>query len=461
MQDKLALAQKYRPLLFKDVLGQDSIIKVLKNILKNKKFSSPFMFVGIFGGGKTTLARIFARAILCKNLTSDYEPCNECSSCKSFLAGSNIAYTEIDAASNSGVDSIRKIREDANFKALGDHERKVVTIDECHSISRQGNEALLKQLEDNTTNQVYIFCTTAPESMHETVRSRCFEFQLNKNTSEDISNRLTYICDKEQIVYEKEAIDTIASFTSPHVRDAIKSLDYLSNFGEVSKQVVFEHFNLSLDSEYLKILISLKNNPAESMEILYKVILKTDINSIYDGLLNSTIKTIKLTYNINEFKNKEQLDLGKALLDTYKEDLTNILEELLKRNKYADHLTLKSDLILLNKKLNTTFTQTVYTTKKEIPSVIKENNLDIKNQEGKENKEELIDTADLDKTSEIFKRYKSLPPSLALKINKGKKSSSLNSSFSVELRQDIKDYKQNIPKRDVKSYMESKIKGSR
>ena len=146
------LTQKYRPLLFKEVLDQENIIKVLKSIIKNKKYSSPFLFAGFFGGGKTTLARIFARAILCKNLTEDQEPCNKCESCKSFLDGTNIAYLEIDAASNSGVDSIRKLKEESNYKVLGDFDKKVIVIDESHSISRQGNEALLKQLAAREMN---------------------------------------------------------------------------------------------------------------------------------------------------------------------------------------------------------------------------------------------------------------------------------------------------------------------
>jgi len=184
MQD-ISFAQKYRPLLFSEVLGQEPISIVLKNILKQKKFSSPFMFSGSFGSGKTTLARIFARAILCKNPTDSFEPCNICESCKSFLAGTHPAFKEIDAASNSGVDDIRKLKEESNIRVLGDYDKKVVIIDECHSISTKGNEALLKQLEENTSYQIYIFCTTAPEQMHDTVRSRCFEFKLF-NISEEV-----------------------------------------------------------------------------------------------------------------------------------------------------------------------------------------------------------------------------------------------------------------------------------
>jgi len=305
MGESFSLTQKYRPITFNDVLDQDAIITVLKNLLKNQKFGSPLMFTGIYGGGKTTLARLFARAVLCKNLTEAGEPCNECSSCKAFLEDSNPAYNEIDAASNSGVDDIRKLREEASFKVLGDYDRKVVVIDECHSISAKGNDALLKQLEDNNTDQVYVFCTTAPEKMHKTVRSRCLEFNLNKNSKGSIATRLKEICENEDFAYEEEALNIVASMTTPHVRDAIKTLEYLSNFGEITENIASEHYNLMLENEYLNIISLLKTNLMGSLQILDNLIMQENVPNIYEGIIRNALGILKLKNGINVFRTEE------------------------------------------------------------------------------------------------------------------------------------------------------------
>ncbi|MDB4330313.1 ATP-binding protein [bacterium] len=444
------LAQKYRPLIFKDVLDQESIITVLKNILKNKNFSSPFMFTGLYGGGKTTLARIFARAIMCESITEDFEPCNQCSSCKSFLEESNLSYTEIDAASNSGVDKIRKLREDANFKSLGTSERKVVVIDESQSISTQGNEALLKQLEDSSSKQVYIFCTTAPEKMLDTVRSRCFEFPLSKISKSSISERLEEICKKEKIQFDKDALDLIAGICSPHVRDSLKQLDFLSNFGKVDRYVVFDHFKLNLRTEYLGIIFNLKDNLLKSIDLAKSVSLENDIPSIYEGLLKTIIDCQKLSLGLDNFKNEEQSNLANKIIKIYKINLLKLLEELLKRNRYVDSLILESDLILLHSKLKNGFVNLeisevqVIETKEEIKEIKKVEEIKVE------------ESMDLEGTSKVLKRYKSYPESLAILMDKGKKSSSLKNGSAVELKQRVRDYKRNLDKDEIKTFLEKK-----
>lgn len=466
MGNNFALAQKYRPLKFADVLDQESLIKVLKNVIRQKKYSSPFMFSGPYGGGKTTLARIFARAILCKNLTDDCEPCNNCPSCLAFLENEHVAYLEIDAASNSGVDSIRKLREDANLKVLGDYDRKVVVIDECHSISKQGNEALLKQLEESTINQIYIFCTTAPENMIETVRSRCFELQIKNNSCESISNRMQQICDIEKLNYQKEALEVIASVCSPHVRDAIKNLDYLSNYGDITLPLVQEHFNLTTDLDILKLIKHLKNDLTESLNILKRVSSKRSVTSIYEGIIQNLLKVSKLQYGINEFKNKEYLSLSQEISQSYGNDVLNILEELLKRNRYSDSLTLESDVILLHQKLNTSFHRVEQIVERTVEKVVERSDSTAQPQviltEEKQIKETTkveetkIDEIDLDQTTKILNRYKSYPPNLAMLMDKSKKSSSTNNSQTVELKQNTKDLKQNLSKQEIKKFLDSK-----
>jgi DNA polymerase-3 subunit gamma/tau len=474
MLSNSTLAQKYRPLTFKDVLDQDAIITVLKNILKNKKFFSPFMFTGIFGGGKTTLARIFARAIMCSNLTEEYEPCNECSNCKSFLEGTNLAYTEIDAASNSGVDQIRKLRDQASVKILGSSTFKVTVIDECHSITPQGNEALLKQLEDGHENQIYIFCTTAPEKMLETVRSRCFEFTLNKIKPESISDRLEEICNKEKISYEKSALNTISEICSPHVRDSIKNLDFLSNFGKISDAVVFEHFNLDLNTKYLKILLNIQDNLSQSLSLVKDILQKTNSFNVYEGLIQSILKIEKMILGINEFKNLEQEKLAHQIYDCFQDKLSIILDELLKRNKYSDSLVLESDLILLNKKmiLGFDYSSKILIGNKKHNKISDLEFSDSSTQEELKTSSENTPTQDnssknlatseepleveLEKTSKILSRYKSYPETLALMMDKGKKSSSIKTSPTVQLNQTVKDFKKNLDTDELKQYINTK-----
>ena len=482
MGESFSLTQKYRPLTFSDVLDQDAIITVLKNLLKNKKFSSPLMFTGIYGGGKTTLARIFARAILCKDLTDTYEPCNKCSSCKAFLNDSNPAYTEIDAASNSGVDDMRKLRDDANIKVLGDYDKKVVVIDECHSISAKGNDALLKQLEDNSSDQIYIFCTTAPEKMHKTVRSRCLEFRLNRNSKESIEDRLKFICKEESLVYEEKGLDIIAEMTTPHVRDALKTLDYLSNFGEVTEEIASEHYKLVLENEYLNLISLLKTNLKGSLQILTNLVMQENIPNIYEGIIRNAINVLKYKNGLNSFRVEDQKELAETIYNSYGDDLSKVLEDLLKRNKYVDQLTLESDIILLNKKLNTSFSEeaevtTVYV---EVPARIERvvevsNNVNTtvvnNNSVTEEVKEDVslsVETdyevavepeQELDDTSEVLKRYPTYSPKLAMMMAKSKQNnSSLSDKATVELKERAKDMKTSLPRSEIRDFIDSKLK---
>jgi len=461
---------------FGDVLDQKVIITILKNLLKNQKYSSPLMFTGIYGGGKTTLARIFARAVLCKNLTENNEPCNSCFSCKAFLDNANPAYNEIDAASNSGVDDVRKLKEEANFKVLGDYTRKVVVIDECHSISSKGNDALLKQLEDNTTDQIYIFCTTAPEKMHKTVRSRCLEFSLNLNSKESILTRLKHICKEEKFISEEDGLNIIATMSAPHVRDAIKTLEYISNFGTITNKIVSEHFKLNLENEYLRLVSLLKTNLTESFQILDNMIMQENISNIYEGILRNIIGILKLQNGINVFKTEEQKRLAVDIYNRYKDDLSKILENLLKRNKYVDRLTLESDLIILNKKLNTSFIEKTMIEKKYIttPAPLedisisetkkieedistKEEKLEINEKPTLENK---IDNDELDKTTAVLKRYPTYSPKLAMMMAKSKQNNcSIMDQATVELKKKAKDLKKSLPRSEIRDFIELRKKG--
>lgn len=459
---KIPLNIKYRPKKFKDVLGQQDIITVLKNIISQKNFSSPFMFTGIYGGGKTTLARIFSKAILCENIDSDIEPCGICSNCKSFENETNLCYTEIDAASNSGVDKIRKLKEDASFKSLGQSKYKVVVIDESHSISTQGNEALLKQLEDNSNNQVYIFCTTSPDKMLDTVRSRCFEFNISKSNEEDVFKKLEEICIQENIKFEKEALQIIVEKTFPHIRDSLKVLDYLSNFGRISFDVVKNHFKLNLRVSYLKLLIFIKNDLNLALELLKEILIDVNHTDIYQGLIESILDSIKFSLGINTFKSKEQEKLASDILSFYGDYLKVLLNQFMSRNKYSDSYFLESDIILLNSKINNhsfsllekSFNKDEYSSNKN-----NEEKIMVKSEPIEKEKDYISDNSnnkeDLEETTKIFKRYKAYPEQLAILFDKGKKSSSIKNTSTVELKR-VKDFKRNLDKNEISDFLNNK-----
>lgn len=464
LTQKIPLNVKYRPKKFKDVLGQQDIITILKNIIKEKNFSSPFMLTGIYGGGKTTLARIFAKAILCENIDSEQEPCGVCSSCKSFDNETNLCYIEIDAASNSGVDKIRKLKEDAHFKSLGVSKYRVVVIDESHSISTQGNEALLKQLEDNTTDQIYIFCTTSPDKMLDTVRSRCFEFNISKSTPEDVFKKLEYICNSENIKYDKEALEVIIEKTYPHIRDTLKILDYLSNFGKVTYSVVNNHFKLNLKTSYLKLLIFIKNDLNLALDTLKEILTDANHTEVYQGLIESILDCIKYSLGINNiFKNKEQEKLANDIIAFYGDYLKVLLDQFMSRNKYSDFYFLESDIVIMNSKINNhtlnsfekSFDKSEYTS---ISLKEEKNNQDInsnKNIEEDYNSSDKNFKEDLEETTKIFKRYKAYPEQLAILMDKGKKSSSIKNTSTVELKR-VKDFKRNLDKNEISDFLNNK-----
>lgn len=469
--ENLSLSQKYRPLTFKDVLDQDDIITILKNILKGKKYNIPFMFTGFYGCGKTTLARIFARAILCEKLTEDLEPCNTCDSCISFLNESNLSYSEIDAATNSGVDKIRQIREESNYKSLGKNNNRVVVIDESHSISQQGNEALLKQLEDSSGKQIYIFCTTSPDKMLKTVRSRCFEFNLNKTSAEAISDRLKKICEEEKIKYEDNVLDIIAEENYPHVRDAIKDLDFLSNYGRITKDIVFKHFKYNDVGNYLKIIVNLKDNLKESFRLSQEIYENKSVTDMYEGLIRVLLDCQKLKIGINNFKTKEQRELGSQILHVYNDKINSIIDNLISRNRYSDFLVFQSDLINLaftleNSNLTSSFNyegnfkkieEKEISLQKENASELKTSEESFKNDENlEENIKEQNNIDNYDETSRIIKRYQSYPQSLALLMDKGKKSSSIKNNSTVELNKGIKDFKRNLDLEEISNFLKNK-----
>ena len=204
-----ALYRKWRPLTFEDVVGQSHITTTLKNEILSGRTSHAYLFTGIRGTGKTSVAKILSRAVNCLN-NSDGNPCNECSSCKGILDGSILDVVEIDAASNNGVDNIRDLRDDVVYTASA-VKYKVYIIDEVHMLSSGAFNALLKTLEEPPAHVIFILATTEVQKLPQTILSRCQRFDFRSITNADIAERLKEIAKADGTEIEDDALMLIAS----------------------------------------------------------------------------------------------------------------------------------------------------------------------------------------------------------------------------------------------------------
>lgn len=225
-----ALYRKFRPLTFDEMVGQEHITKTLKNQIMAGRVGHAYLFSGGRGTGKTSSAKILARAINCLN-PKNGEPCNECEICKGILAGSLTDVVEMDAASNNSVEDIRNIREEVNFlPTLAKY--RVYIIDEVHMLSTGAFNALLKTLEEPPEHVKFILATTEPQKLPATILSRCQRFDFKRLSNQDISKRLKVICDESKIEITKEALNIIAVLADGALRDGISILERCLQDGE-------------------------------------------------------------------------------------------------------------------------------------------------------------------------------------------------------------------------------------
>ena len=251
---------KYRPTDFGGVIGQAATVNMLQELVKSGAgFHQSYLFCGPFGSGKTTLGRILARALLCDSPV-DGNPCDKCPSCTTILeSGSSVDFVEVDAATNSGKDNIRRIIEQISYSSFSG-KRRIYLFDEAHQLSRDALDALLKPMEDAVSGTddkrlVCIFCTTEPEKMRATVVSRCAPaFMIRHAPNEDVANRLGFVCDQEGIAYEKDALSLIAEVSEAHIRDALKSLEGISLMGDVTKGSVGRYLHLDVSMAVMHLI---------------------------------------------------------------------------------------------------------------------------------------------------------------------------------------------------------------
>ena len=233
-----ALYRKFRPQEFEDVKGQDHIVTTLKNQIKADRIGHAYLFCGTRGTGKTTIAKIFAKAVNCEHPV-DGSPCGECPTCKAIAAGSSMNVIEIDAASNNGVDNIRQIREEVEYRPT-EGKYKVYIIDEVHMLTQGAFNALLKTLEEPPAYVIFILATTESHKIPITISSRCQKYEFRRISVETISDRLMELLGREQIEAEKKAVDYIAKAADGSMRDALSILDQCIAFN-IGKELTYEN----------------------------------------------------------------------------------------------------------------------------------------------------------------------------------------------------------------------------
>ena len=273
-------ARKYRPMSFDTVVGQSALTTTLKNAVKSGKLAHAYLFCGPRGVGKTTCARIFAKAINCQNPTADGEACNECESCLSFNEQRSLNIFELDAASNNSVEHIKTLMEQTRIPPqVGKY--KVFIIDEVHMLSTAAFNAFLKTLEEPPAHVIFILATTEKHKILPTILSRCQIYDFERMTVQNTIQHLKGVAEKEGIKYEEEALAVIAEKADGGMRDALSIFDQAASFcqGNITYQKVIEDLNV-LDSEYYFRIVdlSIQNKVSDIMVLLNDV-----VNKGFDG----------------------------------------------------------------------------------------------------------------------------------------------------------------------------------
>lgn len=287
MKEYIVSARKYRPVSFDTVVGQTALTTTLKNAVKSGKLAHAFLFCGPRGVGKTTCARIFAKAINCQNPTEDGEACNECESCKAFNEQRSYNIFELDAASNNSVENIKTLMEQTRIPPqVGKY--KVFIIDEVHMLSTAAFNAFLKTLEEPPAHVIFILATTEKHKILPTIISRCQIYDFERMTVPNIINHLKSVAEKEGIAYEDEALAVIAEKADGGMRDALSVFDQAASFcqGNITYKKVIEDLNVLDTDNYFNIIdLCLDNKAKEVMVLLNDVISKGfDSGNVISGL---------------------------------------------------------------------------------------------------------------------------------------------------------------------------------
>ncbi len=287
MEDYIVSARKYRPMTFDSVVGQTALTTTLRNAVKSGKLAHAYLFCGPRGVGKTTCARIFAKAINCLHPTADGEACGECESCRAFAEQRSYNIFELDAASNNSVEHIKSLMEQTRIPPqVGKY--KVFIIDEVHMLSQAAFNAFLKTLEEPPAHVIFILATTEKHKILPTILSRCQIYDFERMTVENTIAHLKHVAEKEGITYEEEALNVIAEKADGGMRDALSIFDQAASFcqGNITYKKVIEDLNeLDADNYFRIVDLALENKVSDIMVLLNSIIEKGfDGGNLINGL---------------------------------------------------------------------------------------------------------------------------------------------------------------------------------
>ena len=352
----IPLATKYRPQKFSDVIGQDIVIKIITRGMQKNRLGAALLFSGIRGIGKTTIARILAKAFRCEH--ADPEPCGTCEFCKEFAQGNQIDVIEIDAASNTGVDDVREIIESCRYKpTTGKY--KIFIIDEVHMLSKSAFNALLKTLEEPPEHVKFMLATTETYKIPETILSRVLKFDLKKVDQPVITQYLSSICNRENIVADVESLSLIAKVADGSIRDGLSILDQAINMSEkneISVTDVKDMLSISNDTDIVDLLeLMLKSNVKETIS-KYRTVISGSVsaNKLANTLLEYIYVLTCLKNNIvplGDYANNDLMPKLKNIAEKVSiAALTKVWQMLLKgiqELKISDHQEIILEMIVV------------------------------------------------------------------------------------------------------------------